>query len=158
MGIDAEQLGQHIIQPTLELCGHYSAAAQQLLVGTAAAESNLGEQLYGKQGGLGLYRISAEVHQRVWDDYLVDFPELASRVRGFASQRLFFSQPHQELVYNLAYATAIAWFNYLRCGANLAGIETTDTEALAAIWWHYYHPTDPDGTRFMNCHPRTRAA
>ncbi|RRJ84451.1 hypothetical protein [Aestuariirhabdus litorea] len=158
MGIDAEQLGLHIIQPTLTECGYYTAAAQRLLLGTAAAESNLGEQLYGKEGGLGLYRISPQVHQQVWDDYLVHYPDLASRTRGLASQRHFLQQPHQELVFNLTYATAIAWFNYLRCGADLTGVEASNTQALADIWWHYYHPTDPDGARFVKHYPLTRAA
>ncbi|MCL6415760.1 hypothetical protein MIB92_08860 [Aestuariirhabdus sp. Z084] len=158
MGINADQLGEQVVRPTLELCGNFSPAALQLLVGTAAAESELGDQLCDDHGGLGLYRISAEVHQRVWDDYLVHFPDQASLVRGMASQRQFLCNPHQELIYNLAYATAIAWFNYLRCGANLDGVDARDTNTLANIWWHYYHPTNPDGNLFLTRCPHMQAA
>jgi len=40
-------------------------------------------------------------------------PDLASRIRGLASQRAFLEDPHSELATNLCYATAIAWVMYI---------------------------------------------
>ena len=43
-------------------------------------------------------------------------PEMASRVRGLASQRAFLSDPDAELQTNLSYCTAIAWLMQQRAG------------------------------------------
>jgi len=61
----------------------------------------------------GIFQIDVPSHQRVWDKYLAFNPELASKVRGLASQREFLKQPHLELATNLSYATAIAWAIHL---------------------------------------------
>ena len=54
-----------------------------------------------------LYGLSSSLHRRVWDEYLAYRPELASLVRGFASQRQFLQNPDHELDTNINYATAI---------------------------------------------------
>ena len=59
-------------------------------------------------GHLSLYGLSSALHHSVWDDYLAYRPELASLVRGFASQRQFLLNPDQELDTNISYATAVA--------------------------------------------------
>lgn len=56
----------------------------------------------------GIYQISCAQHRRVWDNQLARDPDLASRVRGLASQRRFLRNPDQELTLNPGYATAIA--------------------------------------------------
>ena len=66
-------------------------------------------------------------------------PDIASLVRGLASQRDFLDHPHAELTTNLSYATAIAWFNYARhpefCLPGKADLNT-----LARLWKRFYHP------------------
>lgn len=61
----------------------------------------------------GIFQIDAPSHQRVWDKYLAFNPELASNIRGLASQHAFLKHPHLELTTNLSYATAIAWALHL---------------------------------------------
>ncbi len=159
MGIFAEELGLYVIRPTLNILGAYSPTAQQLLIGTAAVESDLGSHLHPQErDGLGIYNISAETHRQVWDNYLVHYPDLASSVRGLASQRTFLQNPHDELVTNLAYATAIAWFAYLHAGANISDIQPDDTESLAQVWWRYYRPSQVGPTTFINHCPHAIAA
>ena len=108
MGIAACDLSQHVIRPTLLYLQRHSATAEALLLGAAACQSALGSALDTPQGH-GLYRISEQRHQRLWDRHLAFDPDLASRVRGLASQHAFLEAPHLELTVNLRYATAIAW-------------------------------------------------
>ncbi|EAR10281.1 hypothetical protein [Reinekea blandensis] len=58
--------------------------------------------------GFGIYQISRQQHRRIWDEQLATNPDLASRVRGLASQHRFLRDPDQELILNPCYATAIA--------------------------------------------------
>ena len=55
------------------------------------------------QGGV----LNHEAHWAVWDDYLAQQPDLASRVRGLASQHRFLEDPDLELTLNQGYAIAI---------------------------------------------------
>lgn len=56
----------------------------------------------------GPYHMSHEQHWAIWDTYLAKDAELASRVRGLASQHRFVDDPDLELSLNAGYATAIA--------------------------------------------------
>ena len=108
MGIAASELSQFVIRPTLIYLGRHSPSAEALLLGIAASQSALGSALHDRRGH-GLYRIGELRHQSIWDQFLARDPELASLVRGLASQHAFLSGPHLELTVNLRYATAIAW-------------------------------------------------
>ncbi len=133
MGIYVSDLRELIIKPCLESLGDYSETAENLLAGTAAQESQLGQQCYCTQTqGLGIYRITAEKHVEVWDKYLIQYPDLASRVRGFASQQQFLKKPHAELISNLSYATAIAWMVYRANGVDTC--KTAEVNNLAQLW------------------------
>lgn len=133
MGIYVSDLRELIVKPYLNGLGEHSEVAENLLLGTAAQESHLGLHCYCEQTkGLGLYRITAEKHVELWDNYLVQFPELASQQRGLASQQQFLKNPHGELVCNLAYATGMAWMIYRR--ANIDTSKPLDCAALAQLW------------------------
>lgn len=111
MGISSHEFLQYVIQPTLRQLGEDSPVVQQLLLATANFQSGLGQQLQRNQG-IGIYGITAEQHTEVWDHYLALDSDLASQVRGMASQHEFPKAPHSELLTNLSYATAIAWMIY----------------------------------------------
>lgn len=109
MGICEHELLELIIRPTLLQIGQCSGPAETVLM-QAAHASDFGFHLgQGQEQGLGLYRIAACQHRSLWDTYLVKQPDLASTVRGLASQREFLVHPDEELITNLSYATAIAW-------------------------------------------------
>mgnify|MGYP006270984611 CR=1 FL=1 len=108
MYITAEHLREEVIRPTLTYLGAWSQAMEDRLVETAVSGPEVG--LFARGGeGLGLYRITAAQHRDIWDRHLAFRPEIASRVRGLASQRAFLSNPDSELRTNLSYSTAIAW-------------------------------------------------
>jgi hypothetical protein len=140
MGICAEELRQWVIKPTLKRLGVYSKAAENLLLATAAQESGLGSHLKpAGQRALGIYQIHSLAHRHIWDDHLALHSEMASLVRGLASQHDFLTQPHAELATNLSYATAIAWFMYAR-HENFSLPKNNDIEAIAGLWKRFYHP------------------
>jgi len=110
MGINAQELITLVIRPALNSLGESSLFAERYLLKLASRRSSYGEHLVDvSKRGLGLYRISPESHTSLWDQYLAFNPDLASTVRGLASQREFLVNPHAELATNLTYASAIAW-------------------------------------------------
>jgi hypothetical protein len=137
MGIAACDLSQHVIRPTLLYLGCHSAVAEALLLGTAASQSALGSALDDRRGH-GLYRIAEQRHLQLWDQYLARDPELASRVRGLASQHAFLAAPHLELTVNLRYATAIAWLLIEAEQAELP--DADDLLGLARVWRQVFQP------------------
>ena len=141
MGICAKELRTLVVRPTLEqlgLTGKQADVAENLLLGTAAQESGLGFHLkVDRSQGLGIFRISPRTHTNIWDKYLINHPDIASAVRGLASQHEFLSNPHAELATNLRYATAIAWLIYRRANKTLP--EADDIQALGEYWARYYH-------------------
>lgn len=138
MGICLKELRQLVVRPTLKHLRAWSAGMENLLLGTAAQESRLGFHLkQGRRHGLGIYQIPSHTHRDIWDNYLVDHPALASKVRGLASQRDFLHHPHSELTTNLRYATAIAWLIYRSAGVEQVG--ASDVETMAHLWHEHFH-------------------
>ncbi len=137
MGIAASELSQHVIRPTLLYLGRDSTAAEALLLGIAASQSALGAALY-QHHGHGLYGIKETCHLQLWDHYLARSPDLASQVRGLASQHAFLVSPHLELTVNLRYATAIAWLLVEAQQLPLPG--ANDLLGQAQIWRQVFHP------------------
>ncbi|MEN0108872.1 MAG: hypothetical protein AAGC84_20965 [Pseudomonas sp.] len=137
MGIAASELCQHVIRPTLLYLDRHSPCAESFLLCTAACQSALGSAL-DNQAGHGLYRIDDLRHQMFWDQHLALDPELASRVRGLASQHAFLAAPHIELTVNLRYATAIAWLMVEAQSPALP--ETHDIMGMAQLWQRVFQP------------------
>lgn len=137
MGIAANELCRYVIRPTLIYLGRHSLKAESLLLGIAASQSELGSALHGRRGH-GLYRIGELRHAALWDHYLARDPELASLVRGLASQHAFLSSPHLELTVNLRYATAIAWLLIEEQHTPLP--DADDLLGMARIWRQTFQP------------------
>jgi len=129
MMLSTEQLRTTVIRETLDFLDDWSTASENLLLATATQEPPPDSQ---SEHRLGLYQISSEAHQMVWDTYLIDHPNLASRIRGLAGQRSFLRNPHGELVTNLGYATAIAWLIYKSNSNTLPA--TNDATSMAQLW------------------------
>ncbi|WP_439888075.1 hypothetical protein ACSX1C_02395 [Pseudomonas sp. MBLB4123] len=142
MGIAACELCQHVIRPTLVYLGRHSVSAEALLLGAAASQSGLGSALDDRRGH-GLYRITERRHQGLWDLHLAQDPDLASQVRGLASQHAFLAAPHLELTVNLRYATAIAWL--LIEVEHLVLPAADDLLGLAQVWRRVFQPNGQPG-------------
>jgi len=137
MGIAASELCRYVIKPTLVYLGRHCASAEALLLGVAASQSALGSALHDRRGH-GLYRIGESRHQALWDEFLAHDPELASLIRGLASQHAFLRGPHLELAVNLRYSTAIAWMLIEQRALPLPAAD--DLLGHARIWRQIFHP------------------
>ena len=117
MYVTAEHLRDQVIQPTLKYLGAWTPTIESFLLDAAVDAPDLG--LFSvTRDSLGIFHITAAQHRDIWDRYLAFKPEMASRIRGLASQRAFLTDPDSELQTNLSYCTAIAWLLYQR--ANMA--------------------------------------
>ena len=113
MYVTAEHLSDKVIRPTLKYLGVWPPNTESLLLEAAVDAPDLG-LFSARNEGLGLFHITTAQHRDIWDRYLAFNPDMASRVRGLASQRAFLSDPDSELQTNLSYCTAIAWLLYQR--------------------------------------------
>ena len=120
MDISSQDLREQIIHPTLSYLDKSGIAAENLLVAIINQKRHKFQANASHTKGLGPYQIDSITHQLVWDKFLAFRPELASRIRGLASQRAFLEDPHSELATNLCYATAIAWIVYILHPAELS--------------------------------------
>ena len=119
---NSKQFRQLVIRPTLEYLHPtipYSKEAEDLLFMTAAHESNLGAYL--KQIGgpaLGIYQMEPATHGDIWDSYLRYKGTIHSLIVDLDSPSELDlgvdNDAHSMLVYNLAYATAMARVHYWR--------------------------------------------
>ena len=118
MYVTSEHLRDRVIRPTLEYMGAWTPACEAFLLNAAVNAPEVG-LFAARTEGLGLYHITAAQHRDLWDRYLAFNPDLASRVRGLASQRAFLTDPDNELQTNLSYCTAIAWLMHQRAGGTV---------------------------------------
>ncbi len=131
--LDPGQFRRLVIHPALQAIGLYSPAAERLLLGTALTESGL-RRLHQVDGpALGIFQIEPATHADVWANYLAYRENLASRVASLASE-----QPRlDQLVWNLAYATAIARLIYYRRPEPLPA--AADLAGLARYWKAHFN-------------------
>ena len=129
------KLNQFVVQHTLETLGVYSKSAENLLLATIVVQAEYPD-LFPSHEGIGPYNIDKTTHCHIWDEHLAHDPDLASVVRGFASQHEFLKEPHVELATNLAYASAIVWMIYHYSGIKLPHAE--DVAGLADFWSTHY--------------------
>lgn len=125
---------QQIIKPSLQFIGVSEASEAELVLATAIIESQLGQSQRQSQRH-GLFQIHALSHRHLWDHYLVQHPQLASDVRGLASQHAFLKHPHLELDGNLAYSCVLCYCLYLQHGYQP---KQDQQRPLLDLWQHFY--------------------
>jgi hypothetical protein len=143
MSIDSEQLRLCVIRPTLQYLNSWSPAAENLLLGTAAQESQMGKYL--KQIGgpaFGIYQMEPATHNDLWANFIEFRPELKKNVMDLASST--FKNTPLELIANLAYATAMTRVFYLRVKELLP--KPADIDGLAFYWKRHYNTNLGKGT------------
>lgn len=141
--MDSSHLREHVVGPILEHIGLWSQAAENLVLGTAAQESHMGEYLVqlGNGPALGIYQIEPATHDDIYRSYLNYKPPLRSKVTSLLTKEL--TKKHN-LVFNLAYSTAICRVIYYRVPASLP--DSGDVHGLAEYWKKYYNTVSGAGT------------
>lgn len=140
----ASQFRARVIVPVLGYLGapFDSPAAIELLLGTAIQESGLLQLAQVPNGpALGVYQIEPATHDDVLTNFVAPRPSVQGRIRGLAAAT---PDRDQQLVTNLAYATAIARMIYFRAPDPLSS--ATDIAGLAAYWKAHYNTAGGAGT------------
>lgn len=149
MSIDTSELLNHVIYPTLKemhkKCPQiYSDSAVNLLLGTAAIETEMGTFLKQLEGpALGIYQMEPDTHLDIWKNYL----SYRLPLRVYIRSLLPAGNPTKmadHLLYNLKYATAMCRIHYLRVQEKLPS--SYDVEGLARYWKKYYNTEKGHGS------------
>ncbi len=137
--IDLDQFRDYVIEPTLEDLGLMSAAAVELVIGTALQESHL---TYIKQLGegpaLGVCQMEPNTHDDIWKNFLAYRNVLSDAVLDIGGP-----EP-QELIWNLKYSVAMCRVHYRRVRSPLP--QAGDVEGQAQYWKTYYNTELGKGT------------
>lgn len=146
--MDAKQLLELVIRPTLKKLGLHSEAAEQLVIGTIWQESR-GEYIKQLGGGpaLGLAQMEPATHDDIWRNYLAYKRTLANNITELASMQCLgdgMIPDANELISNLNYAVAMCRVHYLRVKAPLP--KAGDVAGMAAYWKQYYNTPLGAGT------------
>ena len=137
--MDPDQLKSYVITPCLAEVDMFSKSAVNLLAGTAAAESDLGQFVKQKGGGgaLGIYQMEPATYRSIIYDYLYreEKKELSQKILSFLHYRDY--PDCNELVYNLKLSTIFARLRYWYVPEPLP--EDDDVRGLAYYWKKYYN-------------------
>jgi len=148
VSIDVKQLRKYVIQPSLKHIGLYSAAAENLLVLTAAQESQAGKYIHqlGNGPACGIFQMEPATHDDIWRNYLEYKPVLRETISNLDLPNLWGSAigTAQEMCGNMYYAAAMCRLHYLRVPTPLPNEH--DTPALALYWKRWYNTPLGSGT------------
>lgn len=146
--IDALQLRHEIIRPTLKHLDSvipYSMAAENLLMGTCAQESRMGQFLVQLDNGpaKGIFQMEPATHIDIWKNYL-DYSsrdEIADAITSLSGEAM---TNDMLLTGNFYYATAMCRVHY--CRVPMALPEEDNVEQLAHYYKLYYNTPEGKAT------------
>jgi len=134
--MNANQLRELIIRPTLKKIGFSSDNAEELLLFTCAVESDFGYYIAQVGGSaLGIYQCEPDTHEDIWKNYIRFRPEIWNTMQAWFQ---FHTMPaHNLLMIRIDYATAVARIHYLRVKEALPN--KGDIDGLWAYYKKYYN-------------------
>jgi hypothetical protein len=144
--MNAGDFREIVVRPALKAVDLWSEFAEELLMGTAAQESQF-EALEQKRGpALGVFQIEPKTHQDLYASYLTYRPELEDKALYWSSSHRRGRAPDDdELAWNLRYAAVICRLVYYRRPRPMPSAVTPN--ALAECWKTDYNTNLGDGTR-----------
>jgi hypothetical protein len=152
MPINANQLRTLVVKPVLTALDLPDPdVAENLIMGTAAHESHLGDYIEQVGGGpaMGIFQMEPATLNDCYENYLDYRAELKAKVDGFLAPQPALSDgtPDKagQLATNLAYATAMCRIRYYRAPAAMPS-DANDVNALGQYWKQYYNTNLGAGT------------
>lgn len=110
--IRSHDLRVYVVRPTLEKMDMWSESAEELLMGTAAVESDLGYFLKQVRGpARGIYQMEPATETDIWDNYILFRPELMAIMTSVGHPLM---PDDDSMIFNLEYATAMCRLHYRR--------------------------------------------
>lgn len=139
--IDPEQFRIYIIRAALMKLNRHSEAAEELLMGVASVESDMGYYLKQLHNGpaLGPFQMEPSTHDDIWQNFIIHRPSLQKLISNISKMH---GNPGSSLmIYNLQYAVAMARVHFLRVRDSLP-----DKRAITdmAKYWKLHYNT-PEG-------------
>jgi len=139
MGYSVIQLKKEIVDPTLRYFGMYSPQAVNLLLGTMAQESKMGEYIkqLGNGPALGGYQMEPKTHDSLVNNYIVYRAEIDDKFKALG----YDNYDAQRLKYDLQYATVFARIKYLPVPKKIP----SDIDGMAEYWKDFYNTKSGKG-------------
>lgn len=147
MAIDATNLIDLVITPTLNRLGMASPNSVQLVASTIAHESSMGTYLAQNSGpALGIAQMEPVTHDDIWTNYLRYNPVIVDRIidATWIVRNSHEPPPSEYLLFNLKYAVAMCRIAYYRHPEPLPNYG--DMEGMANYWKKYYNTPQGAGT------------
>lgn len=142
--LNAGQFRELIVKSTLIDLVSYSESAEELLVFTCAVESFGGSYLQQINGsGLGVYQMSPVTYNELWQTYIKDRTSLCLIL--LSNFDAGFIPTEERLIYDLRFATAMAYIKYKRIKEPLPLWK--DQEALWKYYKTYYNTSKKDSDK-----------
>lgn len=140
--MDIRQFRDFIVHPALTKIDAWSLAAEQLVLATALAESNMFFiQQIGNGPACGFFQMEPATHGDIWERYLSRRPSLLQNLKPLIMRDM---DLHDQLRGNLFYAAAMCRIFYLRFKEPLP--KENDWTGMASYWKRYYNTSLGAGT------------
>jgi len=154
--INVSQFRQLIVDPALQVIEHYSPAASDLVMGTAAVESRFEHiKQLGTGPALGFFQMEPATHNDIWNNYLAYRRELRDQIVN-ACESIVEPMPAERMMYDLRYASMMCRVHYLRVKEALPS--SNSPEDLGAYWKRHYNTELGAGTvdKFVEAYALTQ--
>lgn len=140
MSIDYNQLKEVAIKPSLNAVGLYSPAAVNLLLGTCAQETSLGQYLVQSNmnlyaGGIGIFQMQKQPYDELWAHFIDSSVSMKAKIQlylGYSGK-----PPAQRMATDLSLAAIMCRLYYLRVSEPLP--DANDIIGMAKYWKKYYN-------------------
>lgn len=151
MAFEIQQFRDYVVRPVLEELGLYSAAAERLVIGTAAHESGGFRFLHqmGNGPAVSFFQIEPVTYRDLMERTVQQTlarknPTLVAALYGMMPRRFAGYPPAEYLMRDLGFATACCRLLYYRVPDSIPAV--ADLPGLAAYWKAHYNTTLGAGT------------
>lgn len=141
--MDATQLREYVVRPALKAIDKWSKAAENLVMGTAAQESNLKyiHQL-GNGPAVGLFQMEPATYKDIWANYLEYRLELTDKILSAIESEV--TPVSGRMVWDLRLSAIMCRVHYMRVPKPLP--DENDVWEMARYWKTFYNSELGKGT------------
>jgi len=143
MAIDTNQLRIEVIKPVLMTINLYTPNAEELIIGTAAQESNMGTYIRQLSGPAnGIYQCEQKTYDSIWNKYISNSRAMQLKVLPLIG--ITTKPPFIRLISDLNLATIICRLHYWDIKVTLP--DKDNVIAMGEYWDKYYNRNPIKGT------------